>query len=148
LYGKDDAEIAVQLARHFQEAGTTGQAADYLNQAGDRARGLYAHQEAINSYQQAISAYQRALGERWDPLQQAELEYKIGEALFWKGDHRLAAEHLEKSLEYLAAKSISKVRKTWVKKLKNRKKLTLNIFRRTEITIWVSSYNISYVNLV
>jgi oligopeptide transport system substrate-binding protein len=66
LYGKDDAETAVHLARHFQEAGLMNRAVSYLLQAGDRARGLHAHQEAIHFYQQALAgfketgAYQRA----------------------------------------------------------------------------------------
>jgi ABC-type transport system substrate-binding protein/DNA-binding SARP family transcriptional activator/MoxR-like ATPase len=41
------------LAHHYTLAGNLEKAADYLLQAGDRARGLYAHLEAINSYQKA-----------------------------------------------------------------------------------------------
>jgi oligopeptide transport system substrate-binding protein len=55
LYGEGAEEIAVQLARHFQEAGIAEKAVDYLSQVGDRARGLYAHQEAIDYYQQALA---------------------------------------------------------------------------------------------
>ena len=55
LYGEGAEEIAVQLARHFQEAGIAEKAVDYLSQAGDRARGLYAHDEAIDHYQQALA---------------------------------------------------------------------------------------------
>jgi oligopeptide transport system substrate-binding protein len=43
------------LARHYVEAGEGEKAVDYLLQAGDRARGLYAHQEAIDHYQQALA---------------------------------------------------------------------------------------------
>jgi tetratricopeptide (TPR) repeat protein len=39
-------EIAVQLARHFQEAGIAEKAVDYLRQAGERAMRMSAHQEA------------------------------------------------------------------------------------------------------
>jgi tetratricopeptide (TPR) repeat protein len=101
LYGENNEDIAVQLARHFKEGGAGEKAAAYLDQAGDRAKGFYAQEEAVESYQQAMSAYQNALGERWDPLQKAELEIKIGEALYLKGEHRPAIEHLEKALAYL-----------------------------------------------
>jgi ABC-type oligopeptide transport system substrate-binding subunit/DNA-binding SARP family transcriptional activator len=42
------------LAHHYNEAGQGVQAANYFVQAGDRARGLYAHQEAIENYQWAL----------------------------------------------------------------------------------------------
>jgi predicted ATPase len=40
-------EVAVQLARHFEEAGITEKAIHYLHQAGERAVQLSAYQEAI-----------------------------------------------------------------------------------------------------
>jgi ABC-type oligopeptide transport system substrate-binding subunit len=46
---------AGQLAWHFQEAGLATKAIGYLHQAGDKARGLYAHQEAIGAYQRALA---------------------------------------------------------------------------------------------
>jgi ABC-type oligopeptide transport system substrate-binding subunit len=46
--------VTVHLARHYAEAGQDEKAVDYLRQAGDRARGLYAHQEATNYYRQAL----------------------------------------------------------------------------------------------
>jgi oligopeptide transport system substrate-binding protein len=42
------------LAYHFNRAGNAERATTYLLLAGDRARGLYAHQEAIDHYQQAL----------------------------------------------------------------------------------------------
>ncbi len=46
-YGDQASEIAVELARHFQEAGILEKAIRYLRQAGDRAVQLSAYQEAI-----------------------------------------------------------------------------------------------------
>ena len=43
------------LAWHFERAETADKAVDYLLQAGDRARGLYAHEEAIDYYQRALT---------------------------------------------------------------------------------------------
>jgi tetratricopeptide (TPR) repeat protein len=101
LYGQEDMEIAVELARHFQEAGTAGQAAGYLSQAGDRASHLVAYAEAVRHYEQARSAYERAYGGGWSRLERAELERKMGEAQYRRGEHAQAREHLERALEYL-----------------------------------------------
>ncbi len=56
LYAGRTGEIMVQLARHYAEAGEAEKAIDYLLQAGDRARGLYAHQEAIDGYERALAS--------------------------------------------------------------------------------------------
>jgi len=45
------------LSHHSIEAGEVDKGIDYLVQAGDRARGLFAHQEAINNYQQALDYF-------------------------------------------------------------------------------------------
>jgi tetratricopeptide (TPR) repeat protein len=54
LYQGQTEEIAVQLARHFQNANAYDKAIRYLRQAGDSAARLYANVEAINHYNQAI----------------------------------------------------------------------------------------------
>jgi tetratricopeptide (TPR) repeat protein len=50
------------IADHLALAGRTAEAVDYLIEAGDRARGLYAHQEAIGAYERALALLQE-LGE-------------------------------------------------------------------------------------
>jgi DNA-binding SARP family transcriptional activator/predicted ATPase len=47
LYGEQTGEIAVQLARHFEEAKNPEKAVDYLRQAGERAVRMSANEEAI-----------------------------------------------------------------------------------------------------
>jgi oligopeptide transport system substrate-binding protein len=54
LYGEQCEEVAGQLAWHFSEAGQVEKAIHYLLLAGDRARLIYAYQEAIAFYQRAI----------------------------------------------------------------------------------------------
>jgi oligopeptide transport system substrate-binding protein len=61
LYKQDVSMVAVPLARHFHEAGVREKAVEYLLQAGDQARNLYAHQEAVQHYQQAL-AYLKEMG--------------------------------------------------------------------------------------
>jgi oligopeptide transport system substrate-binding protein len=55
LYTGRTDEVAVQLARHFIKARQVHQAIHYLLSAGDQARRIYAHQEAIKFYQQALT---------------------------------------------------------------------------------------------
>jgi adenylate cyclase len=54
LYGENQAEIAVRLARHFLRAGDDGPAFHYSNLAAERAARRYAHEEAITLYTQAL----------------------------------------------------------------------------------------------
>ncbi len=54
LYAGHTEAVAVQLARHYSEAGQGEKAVGYLLQARDRARALYAHQEAVEHYEKAL----------------------------------------------------------------------------------------------
>ena len=54
LYQDRTEAIAVQLARHFQEARANQKAIQYLKQAGDAAAHVYANTEAIVHYRRAI----------------------------------------------------------------------------------------------
>jgi ABC-type oligopeptide transport system substrate-binding subunit/tetratricopeptide (TPR) repeat protein len=62
LYAGRTEEIAVQLARHYAEAGEGEKAVEYLLEAGDQAQGLHAHQEAIKHYERAL-VFLRELGD-------------------------------------------------------------------------------------
>jgi ABC-type oligopeptide transport system substrate-binding subunit len=74
LYEGSTEQIAVQLARHFELAGIEDKAIEYLLQVGDRARGLYAHQEAIDHYQRAL----KLLRERGEHERAARTLMKLG----------------------------------------------------------------------
>lgn len=54
-----DGALAAQIARHCLAAGEEDKAAGYFEQAGDQARLLYAHPEAIAHYEQAIALQRR-----------------------------------------------------------------------------------------
>jgi DNA-binding SARP family transcriptional activator len=54
LYEDHSGEVALQLARHFQEAGHLGKATAYLQQAGDAAAQVHANAEAITHYRLAL----------------------------------------------------------------------------------------------
>jgi tetratricopeptide (TPR) repeat protein len=55
LYGEQAPLIAGLLGYHFRKAGRVTKAINYLLEAGDQARLLYAHQEAIGYYRQALT---------------------------------------------------------------------------------------------
>jgi ABC-type oligopeptide transport system substrate-binding subunit len=64
------------LAHHFVEGAEMEKSVEYLIKAGDRARALYAHQEAIEAYEGALE-YLREQGE---PESMARLLMKLGQA--------------------------------------------------------------------
>jgi tetratricopeptide (TPR) repeat protein len=89
------------LAYHYARAEAWEKAQAYLLKAGDQAGRVAADAEALAHYEQALEAYARAFGDRWDPLQRAQLERKMGEALFRRGEHAQALEYLLRALAYL-----------------------------------------------
>jgi tetratricopeptide (TPR) repeat protein len=93
------------LAYHYARAEDPRKAHEYLLKAGDQAGKVAADAEALPHYRQALAIYERMLGDRWDPLERAVLERKIGEALFRRGEHQQAIEYLQRSLSYLGTPS-------------------------------------------
>jgi predicted ATPase len=89
------------LAYHYARAEAWEKAQEYLLKAGDHAGRVAADAEALAHYRQAMAAYARAYGKRWEPVQRAALERKMGEALFRQGKHVQALEYLERALGYL-----------------------------------------------
>jgi ABC-type transport system substrate-binding protein/class 3 adenylate cyclase len=64
LYGESREEVYDLLARHFAEADEPEKAVDYLLAAGDKARQLYADQEALEHYRRARTFLARLGDER------------------------------------------------------------------------------------
>ena len=91
------------LAYHYSRSEEWEKAQEYLLKAGDQASRVAADTEALAHYRQALAAYARAFGERWDPVQRAVLERRIGEALFRRGDHKQAQEYLLRALALLGS---------------------------------------------
>jgi oligopeptide transport system substrate-binding protein len=72
--GERASEYTGLIADHLELAKRTGEATDYLLEAGDRARGLYAHQEAIGAYERALAL----LKEQGDHERAARTMMKLG----------------------------------------------------------------------
>jgi class 3 adenylate cyclase/tetratricopeptide (TPR) repeat protein len=89
------------LAHHYAKAEAWEQAQAYLMKAADQAGRMAADAEALAHYQQAKAAYALAFGERWDPVERAALERKMGEALFRRGEHAESFGYFRQALAYL-----------------------------------------------
>ena len=103
LYSDRLEEFVGLLAHHFAQAQVWDKAQMYLLRAGDEAAKVAADVEALAHYEKALATYGRAFGDRWDPLQRAQLERKMGEALFRRGQHEQAIEHLAGALALLGS---------------------------------------------
>ncbi len=91
------------LAHHYSVAENWDKAQEYLFKAGDQAGSIAADAEALANYRLAMEAYARVRGDDWPPLERAQLERKIGEALYRLGQHGQARPYLERSLALLGA---------------------------------------------
>jgi class 3 adenylate cyclase/tetratricopeptide (TPR) repeat protein len=89
------------LAYHYSAAEEWERAQEYLFKAGDQAGRMAADAEALAHYRKAMEAYALVRGDDWDPLERAQLERKIGEALFRLGEHEQAQAYLERALAFL-----------------------------------------------
>jgi ABC-type oligopeptide transport system substrate-binding subunit/class 3 adenylate cyclase len=72
--GERVGEYTGLIADHLELAGRVEEAAEWLIRAGDRARGLYAHQEAIGAYRRALAL----LEEQGDLERAARTLMKLG----------------------------------------------------------------------
>ena len=72
--GERAGEYTGLVADHLALAGRAAEAIEHLLQAGDRARGLYAHQEAIDAYKRALDL----LKELGEDRQAAQTLMKLG----------------------------------------------------------------------
>jgi ABC-type oligopeptide transport system substrate-binding subunit/class 3 adenylate cyclase len=84
--GERAGEYVGLIAEHLALAGRSEEAVEYLLQAGDRARGLYAQQEAIRAYERALAL----LKERGDDDRAARTLMKLGLTYHTAFDYRRA----------------------------------------------------------
>jgi DNA-binding SARP family transcriptional activator len=77
LHGEQAGELAVPLARHFEAAGMTVKAVEYLLQAGNRAVRLFANDEAIAHFRRGIEL----VGRLADTPQRVQMELALQLAL-------------------------------------------------------------------
>ncbi len=117
-------EVTTRIAGHYQAAGQDEQAAIYYRQAGDYARSLFAHSNALQHYQNALAlghpetgALHEACGDLYirlgqyaaaltsyeraaaicPPQKLARLEHRIGQVYYRRGEWGLADLHFEQA---------------------------------------------------
>lgn len=125
---REAGSLASAIAHHYQLAGAESQAAEYFEEAGGYARGLYAHAEALAHFRsalalghpdasglhEAIGDVQTWLGDYVDALKSYEtaaslrdqtelagLEHKLGNLYQRRGDWELAESHYRAALAAL-----------------------------------------------
>jgi|GEM_PF-4836237 len=89
---------AAQLAHHFEQAGDTARALSYHFLAAERARVLFANDEAAYHYQAAITLLQAA--EHPDAEALTRAWRGLGEAHEWRASHERAQQCFEQALHY------------------------------------------------
>jgi AAA ATPase domain len=99
VYGTGSTAPVAELARHFAEVATAGEAAKalgYARRAGDRAMEMYAYEQAAAEYQLALRALKWAGG---DEAVACEMLLRLGAALARAGDYRQAEESCLRAAE-------------------------------------------------
>ena len=81
LYGEKAEEIAVQLARHFQEAGIAAKAVKYLLLAGNKAMQLSANEEAVDHFSKGLELLKTLPASSERAQQELELQVALGAPL-------------------------------------------------------------------
>lgn len=81
IYGEQTEQVAVQLARHFEQAGLRSKAVNYLLQAGKRAGRLSANQEAITHLTKGVELLETLPDTPERAEKELELQIALGNAL-------------------------------------------------------------------
>jgi DNA-binding SARP family transcriptional activator len=100
LYGAQTEKIAVQLARHYDEAGIPDKAIDYLLKSGNSAHRAFANEEAVRHYRRALK---RLDASRWGESRKdwrLEAFKGLGVALLRTGDLGGAEDYLRRAIAY------------------------------------------------
>jgi class 3 adenylate cyclase/tetratricopeptide (TPR) repeat protein len=94
-------EFIPVLAYHYAKAENWEKAQEYLFKAAEQAGRIAADAEALTHYEQAMETYAKVFGDKWDPIERASLERKMGEAFRRRGEHQQAFVYFRRALDYL-----------------------------------------------
>jgi tetratricopeptide (TPR) repeat protein len=84
-----------ELAHHFREARIVEKAIDYSIRAGDKARRIFAHEDAGSHWSTALELLEESGGDRH---LHADLHHRLGELMGGQGERARRLEHLEEAL--------------------------------------------------
>ncbi len=95
------------LITHYLEGGNREKALIHLVQAGDRARRIYANEEAMGYYQRALALVEELGEPKEEPtISRPRLLESLGDACFYAGRWDKALSHYEKVISHTADKVI------------------------------------------
>ena len=100
LYENQAEEIAIQLARHFHEAGNIAKEIDYLEKAGEKALAVYAYKEALELFSAVTRLGEGKKGPRLS-RRRAYWQQRVGESYLGLGCIAESRVHLEQALDIL-----------------------------------------------
>jgi len=103
LYSEGTEDVALQLARHFQEAGIAGKAVGYLSQAGEQARRQYANEEAIHYFRRALALLKDTPPDASRQRAATELYEGLGDVLELTGEYDEARAAYQNALARIPA---------------------------------------------
>jgi len=103
LYAESLEEFYEVLAYHYERAEIPDKAIRYLTKAADRARSIYANEQAIVFYQAAIDQVSKFLRREVESPEDwcktaIQLHESLGDVLEWTGQHDKARDALENAL--------------------------------------------------
>jgi tetratricopeptide (TPR) repeat protein len=103
LYAESLAEFYEVLAYHYERAEIPDKAIRYLTKAGDRARSIFANEQAIVFYQAAIDQLSKFLTGKVESPEDlcktaTQLHESLGDVLEWTGQHDKARDALMSAL--------------------------------------------------
>ncbi|MFW5927799.1 MAG: tetratricopeptide repeat protein [Thermoplasmatota archaeon] len=96
LFGDQLDEKSPKLAYHYEKAEQYSEALDYYIKAGERAEGLYAHEDAIEMYKKALEMSENISEDKVD---QIEILQKIAKAHSILGNYDKDRKYLNEALE-------------------------------------------------
>jgi len=94
-YAKKIDEHLGELAYHFLEGGDKEKALDYFLKAGEKARNIYAYDEAFSYLHHALELLEEKEG---NLEEKARITQRLGELKLWMGQFDACMEYLNKSL--------------------------------------------------
>jgi predicted ATPase len=98
LYPETREDFYEDLAQHYSLGGAYAKAVDYLVRVGQRAKQLYANQEAVRHFERALRFIARLTDEQKDPLLELSALEGLGDAQFRSGAHHAAECQFQQAL--------------------------------------------------
>ena len=102
LYSSRIDEYYEELAYHYSRSGDDEKAVDYLLKAGEKAKRIYANQEAISYFKEALQFIQAQPADKEQMALEITAREELGDVLFATGNHQEAEAQFVQGLKLIA----------------------------------------------